>query len=319
MRYQRLTLGERYQIMGFIKSKLSVRAMAAILERHPSTISREIRRFRTRAEYGPTIAHKQYQKRRSRVHRPLKIQGEVAEKILSGLANQWSPEQISGRLKLVGVTISHETIYRFIYKDYQYGGKLYQNLRRMRKWRRTHQVCRSLKKTGVRNNCKQMAERPKIVDERIRLGDFERDTVQGKFKGPVLLTIVDRVSRLTKIKKVQWINAEATHEATVELLRGLPLNTITNDNGSEFANHQLTAKELGVDIYFNAPYSSWQRGTNENTNGLVRQYYPKGTDFSKVTDNDVQILEDLLNNRPRKTLRYKTPNEVQNSQIRVLH
>ena len=318
MRYQRLTLGERYQIMGFIKSKLSVRAMAAIMNRHPSTISREIRRFGTRAEYGPTIAQKQYQKRRSRVHRPFKIQGELAGRVLNYLANQWSPEQISGRLKLEGVTISHETIYRFIYKDYQYGGKFYQHLRRRRKWRRTHQVCRSFKKTGVRNNCKQMAQRPKIVDERIRFGDFERDSVQGKFKGPVLLTIVDRLSRITKIKKVRWINAEATHQATVELLRDLPVNTITNDNGSEFADHQLTAKELGVDIYFNDPYSSWQRGTNENTNGLVRQYYPKGTDFTKVTDNDVQRLEDLLNNRPRKTLGYKTPNEVQNSKIRVL-
>ena len=163
-----------------------------------------------------------------------------------------------------------------------------------------------------------MAERPKIVDERIRFGDFERDSVQGKFKGPVLLTIVDRLSRLTKIKKVRWINAEATHRATVELLRNLPINTITNDNGSEFADHQLTAKALGADIYFNDPYSSWQRGTNENTNGLIRQYYPKGTDFTKVSDLDVKHLEDLLNNRPRKTLGYKTPNEVQNSQIRVL-
>ena len=319
MRYQRLTLADRYQIMALIRSKLSVRAIATNLGRHPSTISREIRRcLSSRSNYRATVSHRQYLKRRSKVHRPLKVQGQLAETINFYLGKQWSPEQIAGRLKRAGVSISHETIYRYVYKNYQYGGKIYLNLRRRRRSRRSHKVCRSLKRSGVRANGNHMGLRPKIVEKRKRVGDYERDTVQGKFKGPVLLTIVDRVSRLTKIKKVQWINAKATHHATVELLQNLPVNTITNDNGSEFSEHRQTAEALAIEIYFNDPYSSWQRGTNENTNGLIRQYYPKGTDFTKVSDSEIEQLENLLNNRPRKCLGYRTPFEVQNSKVRVL-
>jgi transposase, IS30 family len=321
MSYQKLTLEERYQIMALNKSKISVREMASILGRHPSTISRELRRNSeyTRNNYRAGIAHKKYLKRRSVIHRPLKIQGELATEIFHYLSMQWSPEQISGRLKRRGTEICHETIYRHIFKNYQFGGRIYQNLRRGRKRRRSHKVSRIYKSARKNRDINPISKRPKIVEQRKRIGDFERDTVQGKFKGPVLLTIVDRVSRITKIKKLPWLNSEATHEATIQLLKDLPVKTITNDNGSEFSAHKETATALNTKIFFNDPYASWQRGTNENTNGLIRQYYPKGTDFNLVSDEDVKKLEGLLNNRPRKTLGYRTPNEVLKSRIRVLH
>ena len=131
-------------------------------------------------------------------------------------------------------------------------------------------------------------QRPKVVEKRLRLGDYERDSMQGIKGGPVLLTIVDRTSRLTKIAKVEAVNALLTHNKTIQLLQNLPVNTITNDNGSEFASHRYTAEELKTSIYFSDPYASWQRGTNENTNGLIRQYFAKGTDLSKVTDQEIQ-------------------------------
>jgi IS30 family transposase len=133
----------------------------------------------------------------------------------------------------------------------------------------------------------------------------------GKIRGPVLLTIVDRVSRKVRIKKVDWINSWKTHKATCAMLKRTKVHTITNDNGPEFDRHKETAKTLRTKVYFNHPYSSWQRGTNENTNGLIRQYFGKGTDFNLVSETEIARVESLLNNRPRKTLGYRTPNEVE--------
>lgn len=319
MNYQRLSLAERYQIKALLRSKLSVRAIASNLGRHPSTISREIKRSFSSEHYSPTANHRAYLKRRQAVHPPYRIKGELSEIVLSKLNCQWSPEQISGRLKLGGTVVAHETIYQYVYRNFKQGGRIFLNLRRRRKRRRTHKAGRAYKRCGQRLSYPSIHLRPKIVEHRKRLGDYERDSVLGQFRGPALLTIVDRCSRLTKLGKIPSLCAAETHKETVRLLRKLPIHTITNDNGPEFADYNDTALKLDADVYFNDPYSSWQRGTNENTNGLIRQYFPKGTDFTLISDSYICKIEALLNNRPRKSLGYRTPNEVQNQKTRVLH
>lgn len=317
MRYNRLTREERYQIQALIKSGLSIRKAAATLSRSPSTISREIHRNSSISSYRPLVAHKLAFDRRSTVHPPLRIRGKLERKVINLLRKNWSPEQISGRLRIKEkVGIASETIYSYVYRDFKEGGSLFTHLRRGRKRRRTQAVGRAFKRCGKRLSYPPISTRPTIVEKRKRLGDYERDTVLGKFQGPVLLTIVDRSSRRTFIGKVDRIDAKLTHLKTVQLLRRNPAKTITNDNGPEFADYKVTSKKLKVPIFFNDPYSSWQRGTNENTNGLIRQFYPKGTDFTKVSDKDIKKVEQLLNQRPRKCLGFLTPQEVQRRKVR---
>lgn len=313
MRYHRLTREERYQIAALVKSGLGSNAIARTLGRDKSTVSRELRRNSELSTYKPASAHIQAAARRRAIHPPAKVVGLAREKIINLLERQWSPEQISAWLRRrENVSVSAETIYKFIYCDFKTGGKIYRNLRRRRKWRRSRKAGKGLKRCGRRLSYPPISTRPKVVDQRKRYGDFERDTVLGQARGPVLLCIVDRKSRYTRITKVQKIDARLTHQATVRLLGKQRAHTITNDNGPEFADYKLTAELLNARVFFNDPYSSWQRGTNENTNGLIRQYFPKGTDFTKVSDQEIQKVEDLLNNRPRKTLGYRTPSEVEN-------
>lgn len=303
--YHRLTLEDRYQIYAGKNSGLSIREIARVLDRSASTVSRELKRNRDgNGCYVAIRAHRKAAKKRAMIGPPKKIH-ICKDKVDELLKLQWSPEQISGRLALDGIKISYESVYRYVYNE---GKQLHVHLRRKRRCRRTRQSLGRLKNCGVRVNQTWIDERPKIVEQRERLGDFERDTVLGK--NGRLLTIVDRVSRLTKIAKVERHNGYYTHLATLKLLRDEIVHTITNDSGPEFGLHDQTAKELNTKIYFNRPYSAWQRGTNENTNGLIRQYYPKGTDFSKITEEEVSKVESLLNNRPRKKLGFKTPLEV---------
>lgn len=317
-RYQRLTPGERYQIKALKESGLSIREIAKNLRREPSSISRELKRNKGDRAYRPMEAQAKWLSRRQNIGPKRAITGRLKRQIDSLLQIQWSPEQISARLRNQKRTVSHETIYQYVYWDQKVGGVLYLNLRRKRRWRKTHQASRNFKNVGKRVNQLWIDERPKLVEKRRRLGDYERDTMLGKKGAPILLTMVDRTSRLTKIALISGINAEQAHKATISLLKRLTVKTITNDNGPEFALHKKTAKALGAKIYFNHPYSSWQRGTNENTNGLIRQYYPKGYDFSTVTPKDIKRLEHLLNSRPRKCLDYKSPLEVHRKLSRVL-
>jgi IS30 family transposase len=320
LRYKRLTREERYQIQALIKSGLSIRKTADTLGRAASTISREIHRNSSVRGYRPVMAHEQSLNRRTDVHPPLRIQGEIEARVRRLLLKKWSPEQISGRLRLKEhIRLAPETIYSYIYRDFKSGGSLHVNLRRNRKRRRSHAAGRAYKRCGRRLTYPPISTRPSIVEARRRLGDYERDTVLGKFQGPVLLTIVDRASRLTFIGKVERIDAKLTDLKTVQLLKRNPVHTITNDNGPEFANYKVTSKKLKVPIYFNDPYSSWQRGTNENTNGLIRQFYPKGTDFTKISVNDIKKVQTLLNQRPRKCLGFQTPQEVHSQKSQVLH
>jgi transposase, IS30 family len=318
MAYKRLTREERYQINALLRSEISIRGIAENLGRSPSTISREINRNFSVRQYAPRIAHQKYLDRRKIIHRPLKIRGVVKTQVVLMLKKQWSPEQICAVLAKKKIHITHETVYRYIYRDFKNGGLIYKNCRRKRKYRRTRLATHNYKNKGKRK-VPPFSSRPKIVDKRTRIGDWERDTIVSRPGGKRLLTIVDRVTRYTKISLVQGCHAKYIHRSTVQLLKNLPVKTITNDNGQEFKDYHLTEKSLDIKIYFNDPYSSWQRGTNENTNGLVRQYFPKRTDFELVTEKEVKRVENLLNNRPRKCLGYKTPKEVQRSRSKALH
>lgn len=322
MRYHRLTREERYQIAILVKSGMSIRSTAAQLGRSASTISRELKRNYTKLGYRPCLAQTMAGRRRRFVHRPFRINGSLELMVRALLRRQWSPEQIVGRLKLTeGLQISHETIYRYIFRSARGGDNIFRNLRRKKKSRRSHATRRAMKNCGQRLKYPSIDIRPPIVEERERLGDYERDTIigSGMHKGHVLLTIVDRVSRVVRIRKMPKIDANIAHHATVRLLEGLTVHTLTNDNGPEFAEYARTADALEAQVYFNDPYSSWQRGTNENMNGLIRQYFPRGTDFKDVTDEDVCSVEYKLNNRPRKTLGYLTPLEVEKLKSQVLH
>ena len=312
MGYQRLTLGERYQIQALFRSGMSYRGVSRELNRSPSTVSRELHRNRGDRCYYPVQAHNTARRRRRHIHPPYKIRGKLREIVVTRLKTKWSPEQISGRIAFNGIKISHEAIYQFIYREFRAKrSEIYKNCRRSRKLRRTRQATYNYKNKVHKNqNLPNISERPKIVEHRKRLGDMERDTIVGFHGRAGLLTTIDRASRRAHIGKVENMKPETTHLMTVKLLRGKKVHTITNDNGQEFTGYEKTAKALKARIYFNDPYSSWQRGSNENLNGLIRQFFPKGTNFDEVTLRQAKQVERMLNNRPRKKLGYRTPNEV---------
>lgn len=301
MSYHRLTLEQRYQIEGFLKTEMSARSMARALNVAPSTVVRELKR--NSSNYCAKKAHKAYCRRRRDIGPPMKIVGDLQQFVDEDLRRKFSPDVISHFHK-----VSHETIYRYVYKDKQNGGELYKNLRRGRKWRTSRSKLLNQSNCHSRPDRVNISQRPEIVNKRCRVGDYERDLMLGK--SGRILTIVDRASRLVKIAKVPKQLSANTHLQTVRLLKDMKVHTITNDNGHEFSLHRETAEILNAKVYFADPYCSWQRGTNENTNGLIRQYLKDGTDFNEVSDEYVQWVEDQLNNRPRKGLGYKTPFEV---------
>lgn len=238
---------------------------------------------------------------------------EIKAATESLLRKDYSPEQIAGRLKLEGKpTVSHERIYQYVWADKKQGGTLYKHLRRKgRKYRK-----RGLAKDtrGIIKDRTGIEQRPEIVDKKKRIGDFEIDTIIGQNHKSAILTINDRVSSKVWIVKLNGKNASELAQKTIDLLmpfKGI-IHTITGDNGKEFADHKTISKELAIDFYFARPYHSWERGANENTNGLIRQYFPKGSSFENITNTDVQKVMDILNNRPRKKLKFLTPNEFFN-------
>lgn len=308
MGYRRLAPRDRYQISAYLQSGQSVREIAFRLGVAPSTISRELRKAST--SYDPDAAEEITKLRRaSRYRNRMKIRGELREIVETKLREDWSPEQIAGRLKLESKTsISHQTIYRFIAQNSNLG--LRAHLRILRKQRKDR------KKEGWKPHPEPLRERllieerPKIVDLRNRIGDFERDTVLGKLGGALILTIVDRTSRLVRLALIEKKSSYLIHQATVDLLQNDVVHTITNDNSTEFVHHQRTSVELGAKIYFSRAYRSWERGTNENTNGLLRQYFPRKCAIKADDSLRVRAIEQRLNSRPRKCLGFKTPLEV---------
>ena len=308
MTYKQITEGQRYQIYALKKKNHSQKEIAEVIGVHPSTVSRELKRNQGQRGYRPKQAHQKALARRNKVQK--RISAETWAVVRAKLNSEWSPEQIAGWLKRKEVaSVSHEWIYQYVLEDKQAGGELYKRLRCQKQRRKRYGT---YDRRGQIVNRTSIEKRPFVVEERSRLGDLEIDTIIGKGHQGGLVTIVDRTSRFTFIGRIDNKQAETVHRTTVKLLQPLAdtLHTITADNGKEFAHHQKIADDLDVAVYFAHPYASWERGTNENTNGLILQYFPKSTNFKLATDEQVCLVADRLNHRPRKTLGYRTPFEV---------
>lgn len=313
VKYRRLVRTERYQIQALLRSGLSLRDVGKNLGRSPSTISRELQRNTIESKYFASKATVLSEQRKCREYLDRKlIQGELERIVREKIKQDWSPEQIVGRLKRNGskYSLSFSSIYRYIYARALRGDDLYLHLRRRHRRRVEQKKAKKYVYYRPIENRIGIKERPAVVLKRNRIGDFERDTLLGKFNGASILSIVDRTSRLTKLSKLEKKIAIEAHRKTVFLLKGLGVKTITNDNGNEFKFHTMTTEELKVPVYFSNPYSPWERGTNENTNGLLRQYFPRYKDIGRFTEDEIKAVEEKLNNRPRKCLAFKTPLEV---------
>ena len=315
LKYKHLTLEERYHIAALKKAKFSQKYIANEIGVTEGTISRELNRnsssqtksYSAKNANKVSITRRRYASKKSNFKMNTKTKNIIKKFIIE----KWSPEQISDRLKLENkLDISHTKIYQFIKQDKQNGGNLYTHLR-------FHHTGRRRAKYGGKYNGGikdrvSISKRPDIVNKKIRQGDWEIDTIIGTNKKGAITTCVDRVSLLSKISIPTTKKAD---EVEAEIRRILSpfkdtIHTITTDNGFEFSNHKNISKALDCDYYFCHPYSSWERGLNEYTNGLIRQYIPKGTSFKNITPEYIQMIEDKLNNRPRKSLNWKTPNEV---------
>lgn len=306
--YTQLTQEQRYQIKALKDNGISQANIAATIGVHPSTVSRELKRNKGKRGYREKQAHQFALARRAKA-KP-KITPEMWQVVEDKIRQEWSPEQISGWLKREGLqSVSHERIYQYILTDKNTGGDLYKSLRCKKKRKKRYG---SQDRRGQIPNRKSIEARPEVVEKRSRLGDMEIDMVIGKGHQGGLVTIVERKSRFTFIGQVGSKQAQEVADMTIALLKPVAnqVKTITADNGKEFAQHQRVADELSADYYFAHPYASWERGTNENTNGLIRQYFPKTTNFHEVTDEQVMHVVNRLNHRPRKTLDYRTPHEV---------
>ncbi|MCJ7539692.1 MAG: IS30 family transposase [Desulfobacterales bacterium] len=310
-KYTQLTLEQRYQIYAFFKAGFSKTYIASDIGVHKSTISREMKRNRGKKGYRPKQAHFLAVVRSKNAKKFIKMTSEVLSLIEGFLQQDYSPEQISGYLaRKHHVQISHETIYQYVLADKARGGNLYLHLRRSHKKRKKRYG--SYDRRGKIKGRISIDERPSIVDTKKRIGDWEIDTIIGKRYKGALLSIVERKSKFTLIRKLPKKQADLVAQATVDIMNPYAekVLTITADNGQEFAHHKDIKEQLKADIYFAHPYHAWERGLSENTNGLIRQYFPKGMDFHTITDKQVEMVMNRLNNRPRKTLGFKTPNEI---------
>lgn len=309
--YKQLTQGQRYQIAAFKAAGNKQNEIARQIGVSASALSRELKRNKGKQGYDAEQAQAKADQRRRNAAKAVKMTPELIAAIEAKLRMDWSPEQVSGWLKADrSLRISHERIYQHVWADRRRGGTLWQHLRQCHKKRKKQYGAKD--KRGQIRNRVSIDERPAVVGEKARIGDWEIDTVIGKNHQGALVTIVDRVSKYTLIKKVGSKHAEGVTEATVILLKPFmdKTLTITADNGKEFAGHEQIAEGLEAKVYFAHPYHSWERGLNENTNGLIRQYFTKGSSFEDISETDVETVMDKLNHRPRKTLGYKTPHEV---------
>ncbi len=308
--YAQLTQEERYQIRGLLKAGYKPSEIAMETGRHRSTISREIGRNSGQRSYRPAQAHRFARKRRqAAVSR--RISCEDWEHVARLIRFDLSPEQAAERLfQEQGISISIEWIYQFIYTDKAQGGDLHSHLRGQKPYRKRYGGGRD--RRGQLKDRVSIDERLAVVDQRKRIGDWEGDTIIGAGRRGALVSLVERKSSFTLIGKLARKTAAETRDAATGLLEPIKelVHTITLDNGKEFAFHGDIAKSLEADIYFAHPYSSWERGSNENTNGLIRQYFPKKHDFTTITDEEIAEAQHRLNHRPRKKLGFKTPYEV---------
>lgn len=321
MPYAHLTILEREIIAQMYFSKNSLGEIARRLGRAKSTISREIKRnavggvFHYMAFWAQSRAWRRRKDAKSRS--PDKLDHpRLKNYVLAKLDKTWSPEQIAGRISRDfprdrRMRVSHETIYQWIKADKRQGGKLYKRLRQSHRKRRRRYG--SSPKTGQIPGRVDIDQRPSVVDDRVRFGDWESDTVEGKGRSAYLVTHVERKSRYLLAARVGDKCAQTVNRGTFRMFRKIPpklRKTMTVDNGREFTKFKDLEKRLKLDVYFAHPYSSWERGLNENTNGLLREFFPKGTDFSKLTHQTVAKAVKQINNRPRKCLNFRTPYEV---------
>ena len=310
--YHHLTYGSRCQIYALKKSGLSIRGVSRALEVSASTVSRELRRNGGRRGYRMKQAQRFSEvRRRQASSRPRKLTEGLWSRIEERLRRQWSPEQIAGRLRLQGgPSVGKTWIYRQVWEDRSAGGTLYRNLRRRGK--KANRRGRSGAGRGVIPGRVDIAQRPAAVESKRRVGDWELDTIIGARHRGALVSMVDRCSKFTFLQRVSGKTSLAVGGAVLACLRPVSAlaHTLTADNGKEFAGHREVAAGLSAGFYFARPYHSWERGLNEHTNGLVRQYLPKATDFIDLHDARVRQVQDLLNGRPRRVLGYRTPAEV---------
>lgn len=313
--YRQLTEEDRIEIYAMMQAGKKQNEIAFEIGVNPGTISRELSRNTGLRGYRPKQAHQKALSRRTKARKAVKMTSGTINYIESKLFEEHSPEQISQRMRLdpqwSGPVVSHERIYQHIWDDKADGGQLYKHLRivgtkRNRKRRNSRDT------RGTIKNRVGIESRPDIVERKVRIGDWEGDTIVGKNHKGALVTLVDRKSKLTLIEKVENYTAEAVEQAIVSAMEYLPRRhyTLTVDNGKEFSSHENVASRLQIKVYFADPYSAWQRGLNENTNGLIRQYVPKGSDVRIITIQQIEHIMDRLNNRPRKSLGFLTPNEV---------
>ncbi len=303
MPYQHLTQDERYQIAALFRAGLPRAVIAIELGRSPSTITRELRRNRTGAHYNPSRAQAMATQRRHVASARSHLPPEVQQQLEHGLAQRWSPEQILGRATLLGLPIaSHTTLYRHIHR------RGWRTQLRLQKRRRGYGRGRPKRFTDR----KPIQQRPPQVDACSRLGDWELDTMRPARGTGVLVTMNERASGFVRLG---WSpSGKAEDVADVIADRLVPLRrhvlTLTSDRGSEFADDAFIELMLDAPMFMADPHAPWQRGRNENLNGLVRQYFPRERDFSTITAEELQTVEDALNNRPRKRLKFLTPAEL---------
>jgi IS30 family transposase len=318
-----LTLEQRYEISVMCKNGASQKEIAEAVKKDKSTISRELKRNKDarNGEYRASLAQSKCERRHKEKPKKVYFTTEIKQYIDEWINEEFSPEQIVGRALLFGIKcVSAERIYQYIWDDKKRNGLLYKKLRR--KGRKYRNRGASKDSRGIIKNRVPISDRPKIVEERTRLGDFEIDTIIGKDHKGAILTINERVSGFVLIEKLKGKDATELALKTIEILTPFKewIKTITADNGKEFAGHQTISGELNLDFYFARPYHSWERGSNENTNGLIRQYFVKGSSFENITNQQVEYVQHKLNNRPRKRLGFLTPNEflslnLQNQQV----
>lgn len=318
--HRHLTLQEREDIMVMRRANKGVTEIAEAIGRDKSTVSRELRRNACAAStphpyYRASTAQARYEQRRKACVRPRVLDDPDTFELVSSklFEDQWSPEQIEGRiaLELGSSPVSDTTIYRGIQEgrfDGCIGGK--RAARRLRHKGKRRRGAGHVERRGKIAISNSIEDRPLAADERSRLGDWEADTVAGRAGGACLATFTDRKSGYLEGGKAAGRTADAVNAVAVSSLAGHPLNSITSDRGKEFAKHAEVTQALHVEFFFALPHHPWQRGTNENTNGLLREYFPKGKPIDGFSEEEVRMVYDKLNRRPRKRLGYRTPHEV---------
>jgi IS30 family transposase len=313
-----LTLEQRYTIEVLLTQGFKQKDIANYISRNKSVVSREIRRNRDErsGQYKQSLAQRKYEKRLFDKPKKIYFTDSIRIMVEEKLTQKLSPEQIVGMGKKADIAcVSVERIYQHIWKDKKKKGNLHEHLRTGGK--RYRKRGSSKDSRGIIKDRIPIEQRPPEVEQKQRFGDLEIDTIIGKNHKGAIVTINDRATGMLKMKKVAAKEAQAIKDASIELLKDWKphLHTITADNGKEFAWHKVISKELNIDFYFANPYHSWERGANENLNGLIRQYIPKQTNFDNLTDEFILYVEEEINNRPRKRFNYESPKSMFNQKV----